>query len=214
MDPLNIKRAKIRSRKSSQKHREKVLRKSRLRFKNTRERYRILNTAWRKKNKHKIEAKRRERMKTDENFATKTRIRGRLSKIFKGKIKWGKTKELTGISSWEYASNYLKHKNPVYNPLFQKIHIDHIICCDAFDFTNPFHVIACCHYTNLQYLTENENTSKKDKLPPNFDFDTWLQKQLVQIARIENEKLSWEDVLQLQKDGIFQGYITDEMKWW
>jgi hypothetical protein len=214
MDPLNIKRAKIRSRKSYEKHREKVLLKSRLRFKNNRERYRILNNAWRKKNKRKIEAKRRERMKTDENFATKMRIRGRLSKIFKGKVKWVKTKELTGISDWEHISNYLKHKSPVYNPLFQKIHIDHIICCDAFDFTNPFHVIACCHYTNLQYLTENENTSKRVKLPPDFDFDTWLQKQLVQIARIENEKLSWEDVLQLQKDGIFQGYITDEMKWW
>lgn len=214
MDPLNKKRAKFNSRKSYEKHREKVLRKSRLRFKNNRERYRILSNAWRKKNKHKIEARRRERVKIDESFAIKTRIRGRLRHIFKGKAKMKKTKELTGISNWEHASNYLKYKSPVYNPLFQKIHVDHIICCNAFNFTNPLHVIACCHYTNLQYLTENENTSKGAKLPPDFDFDTWLQKQLAQIACIENEKLYWEDVLQLQKDGIFQGYITDEMKWW
>jgi len=211
MNPLNKKRAKFNARKSYEKHKQKVNHKSRLRFKNNRERYRILNNAWRKKNRHKIEARRRERMKTDKKFATLMRIRGRLSGILRGKGKSKSTKELIGT---EYFVEYLEQKSPIIDPSRQIIHIDHIIACKAFDFTNPLHVIACCHFTNLQYLTRKDNTSKRDKLPPNFDFDTWLVKQLIQIVRIENEKLSCEDVLQLQKEGVFQGYITDEMKWW
>jgi len=123
--------------------------------------------------------------------------------------------ELVGVSEWKHVKEYLKLKRISHDPSYMDMDIDHIICCKAFDFTIREHRIACFHFTNLQYLPPGENQNlKKAKLPPNFDFDTWLAKQLMQIARIENEKLSWEDVLQLQKDGIFQGYITDETKWW
>lgn len=157
----------------------------------------------------------RERRKVDENFAMAAKLRGRLRTITKHGENHEKTKYLVGISKWEHAVEYLKLKRNSHDLSYTKMDIDHIICCKAFDLTIREHQIACFHFTNLQYLPPGENQNlKKDKLPLDFDFDTWLQKQLVQIARIENEKLSWEDVLQLQKDGIFQGYITDEMKWW
>ncbi len=144
-----------------------------------------------------------------------SKLRGRLSTVTKCNGNHEKTKELTGISNWEHAVEYLKVKRNSHDLSYTKMDLDHIICCKAFDFTIREHRIACFHFTNLQYLPPGENQNlKKAKLPPDFDFDTWLQKQLVQIARIENEKLSFEDVLQLQKEGVFQGYITDEMKWW
>ena len=157
----------------------------------------------------------RERRKVDENFAMVAKLRGRLRIVTKCNGNHEKTKELTGISNWEHAVEYLKVKRNSHDLSYTKMDLDHIICCKAFDFTIREHRIACFHFTNLQYLPPGENQNlKKAKLPPDFDFDTWLQKQLVQIARIENEKLSFEDVLQLQKEGVFQGYITDEMKWW
>ena len=157
----------------------------------------------------------RERRKVDENFAMAAKLRGRLRTVLKGGKYPERTMELVGISESKHVIEYLKLKRNSHDLSYMNMDVDHIICCKAFDFTIQEHRIACFHFTNLQYLPPGENQNlKKDKLPPDFDFDTWLQKQLTQIARIENEKLSWEDVLQLQKDEIFQGYITDEMKWW
>ena len=157
----------------------------------------------------------RERRKVDENFAMKAILRSRLSTVTRGGKCPERTMELVGISESKHVIEYLKSKRISHDPSYMDMDVDHIICCKAFDFTIREHRIACFHFTNLQYLPPGENQNlKKAKLPPDFDFDTWLQKQLVQIARIENDKLSWEDVLQLQKEGVFQGYITDEMKWW
>jgi len=211
---LNKKMYKINSRKSYLRNKEKVLHDTHLRYKKNKKHYLDLNRIWRRKNKDILSTKRKQRLKSDENYALKVRLRGRLRHVFKGNRKSSTTKEYLGISEWEDALDYFKLKNPEYGTLTHEIHIDHIIPFDIFDFTNPLHILACCHYTNLQYLTSAENGSKQAKLPPGFNFNTWLQKQLIQIARIENENLSWEDVLQLQKEKVFQGYVTDDEKWW
>lgn len=41
--------------------------------------------------------------------------------------------------------------------------IDHILSCDKFDLTNPKEQQKCFHYTNLQPLWSNENSSKRNK---------------------------------------------------
>lgn len=43
-------------------------------------------------------------------------------------------------------------------------HIDHIMPCAAFDFTNPDQIFQCFHYTNMQPLWAHENLSKSDKI--------------------------------------------------
>ena len=43
-------------------------------------------------------------------------------------------------------------------------HIDHIVPCAAFDFTQPDQILQCFHYTNLQPLWAHENLSKSDKI--------------------------------------------------
>ena len=89
------------------------------------------------------------------------------------------------------------------------LQVDHVIPrgCPFFDFNNHDHIRACFHFTNSQFLPKPLNQSKNDKLPPGFDqtaFDEWLQKQLRQIERIQNENLSYQTVLSLQQSGDFQ----------
>jgi hypothetical protein len=43
-------------------------------------------------------------------------------------------------------------------------HIDHIIPCSSWDFSNEFENKHCWNYRNLQPLGSSENQSKKDKL--------------------------------------------------
>jgi hypothetical protein len=45
-------------------------------------------------------------------------------------------------------------------------HIDHIIPCAAFDFTNPDHPAICFHPSNLRWALAEENLSKNDTIYP------------------------------------------------
>ncbi len=42
--------------------------------------------------------------------------------------------------------------------------MDHIIPCALFDLTNPEHVRACFHFSNVQPLFVHQNRSKRDKI--------------------------------------------------
>ena len=148
----------------------------------------------------------------DEAYNLECILRKRLASIlrFKRCRKTHKTFELIGCST-SSVHLYLNQKNNINN----QYDIDHIIPCSAFDFTNSDHQKACFHYTNLQKLPSRENQHRKrNKLPEDFNIDFWVEKQLEQIKKIEDDNLGWDTVLELQKIKIFQGFIDEEDKWW
>ena len=79
--------------------------------------------------------------------------------------------------------------------------VDFIIPCAEYDLVKPNHQKACFHYTNLQWLTKPDIMKKGDKVPVGFDFKSTLKKQLDLIARIEKDKLTYQQVLELQRAG-------------
>lgn len=155
-----------------------------------------------------------ERKKHDESYRISCNLRGRLVKALKQKAgkKSNSTLKLIGCS-WKNLHSYLDSKYGIIQNV--EYDVDHIIPCSAFDFTDPNHQKACFHYTNLQKLPSKENQHQKsNKLPKDFNVESWVEKQLEQIKKIEDDNLGWETVLELQKTKTFQGFIDEEDKWW
>jgi len=165
---------------------------------------------WQKKNREYLRNKQKERIKNDPSFKTERILRCRLNAALYGNCKKETSKDLIGCS-WEDIHLYLNEKS--LNDY--QCDVDHIIPCHVFDFTDPNHQKACFHYTNLQKLSSDENRNcKREKLPKNFNVELWVEKQLEQIKKIEDDNLGWETVLELQKNKTFQGFIDEEDKWW
>ena len=114
-----------------------------------------------KKNKDKINDYFKIKRDGDISFRIASNLRARINHALKnGSVKKCHTLELIGtdISS---LSIYLL--NIGYNP--SRHHIDHIIPLSAFDLTDKYHQLVACHYMNLQPLTPEDNTRKKDSIP-------------------------------------------------
>ena len=140
-------------------------------------------------NKQEINAKgveyRRNRYQTDEAFRLLGKCRRRLHHALKGKQKTAKTLELIGCTPDQLLEHLERTMSPEVRALRDdevEIVIDHIIPCAAFDFSIPEHQRICFHYTNLQYLDAPTNLSKRDKLPPGFDFASWFEAVRVRLA--------------------------------
>lgn len=100
------------------------------------------------------------RIQTDENF----RIRKNLSTRLRSVMRENKTK-----SSTEYGIDWdiiLKHLGPCPGTPKKNYHIDHIVPCKYFDFTNPTHPAVCFHPSNLRWCLGDENLKKGDDLIP------------------------------------------------
>ena len=144
------------------------------------------------------------RRNTDEGYRKLTNLRARLTIAMKGKKKSASTMKLVGLESGTAINDYLNLKSPWFKEQSvpsEELATDHIIPCEKYDLTIPDHQKACFHYINLQLLTELENKRKGDKVPDGFDFESTLQKQLDLIARIEKDKLTYQQVLEKQKAG-------------
>lgn len=165
---------------------------------------------WEKENREYLRNKQKARIKNDPSFKTRRILRCRLNAALYGNCKKQTSKDLIGCS-WEDIHLYLNKKSMNDD----QCDVDHIIPCHVFDFTDPNHQKACFHYTNLQKLSSDENRHlKREKLPENFNVESWVEKQLEQIKKIEDDNLGWETVLELQKTKTFQGFIDEEDKWW
>lgn len=89
---------------------------------------------------------------------------------------------LDGMTWDNYGEDVFKDKVKAW-------HIDHIIPCNAFDFSNPIHVKACFYYKNLRPLWAKDNIVKKDTYDKN-EFNKYLKWY---IDNISNNKLELID---------------------
>ena len=164
--------------------------------------------------KTKRNARERKRRNTDEGYRIEVNLRTRLTKAMKGKKKSASTMKLVGLESGIAIHDYLNLKSPWFKEQSvpsEELATDHIIPCEKYDLTIPDHQKACFHYINLQSLIIDENKKKGDKVPDGFDFESTLQKQLDLIARIEKDKLTYQQVLEMQKAGQLYEVIGYEV---
>jgi len=117
----------------------------------------------------------RNRRKADEKFRILCRLRTRLWCALKGANKSATTMELLGVPSTEFLVDYLE-KTKVEGKDYSDGEVDHIRPCASFDLTDPEQQRECFHYTNLQWLTKEENSKKGAKLDhETISTDTFLK---------------------------------------
>jgi hypothetical protein len=102
------------------------------------------------------------RCQSDPSYRLMNNLRTRLRQALKGKNKSAATQELLGICADE-CRKYIEAQFTE-AMTWQNIHVDHIVPCASFDFTDPEQQRQCFHYTNLQPLLAKENLSKSAKI--------------------------------------------------
>jgi hypothetical protein len=113
-------------------------------------------------------ARRAKRKKRDPNFALRCHLRQRLSDVIRRghATKLHSALALTGCSIAElrYHLEDQFKRGMTWANYGRVWHIDHIIPCAKFDFTDERQQRLCFHYLNLQPLRARENLRKQDKL--------------------------------------------------
>ena len=152
----------------------------------------------------------KKRYHTNDGYRIENNLRGRMYKAMNRTKKSERTMKLIGLESGTEMKEYLELLNPELKDV--KCDIDHRLPCALYDLKLPEHQKVCFHYTNLQWLIPQVNQSKHDKYPPELkpeldergkfkrDAPTVL-KQLSLIAHIESHKLTFKQVVDLQRAG-------------
>jgi len=165
--------------KHYQTNREKVNAKAKKYYENNREK---VNASTRKSNqrpevKKRVNARVRERYRTDPQFRLRKSLRARLRKALKGKTKSASTMVFLGCTI-THLKDYLSMR---FQPGMTwenqgEWHVDHMIPCASFDLTDPEQQRRCFHYTNLQPMWAKENISKGDTILYNrtWDGNKWI----------------------------------------
>lgn len=114
--------------------------------------------------------RRKERMKTDPQFAAAQYLRNRVNNAlaFRGAEKCDSLRRLVGCSKAELVAHIESKFRDGMTWETRGVkgwHIDHIIPCSAFDLTKPEEQLRCFHYTNLQPLWWHENMAKSNNIP-------------------------------------------------
>ena len=121
-----------------------------------------------RKNKQEMDKMRKS---IDPAFNLKTKLRGRLSQCIKSGKEWSSHLgcSIEFLQEWfEYQFRLLK----VFDSIElswknrKEWHIDHVIPCNAFDFTDESQRKICFHWSNLAPYPVKDNCSKCDKIIP------------------------------------------------
>jgi len=117
------------------------------------------------KNRKRHADRMRERIRNDINYRIEKNLRKRLWDAIKGNNKSASTIKLLGCAV-EYLKNHLESQftEGMNWDNYGKWHIDHIIPCASFDFTDPFQQRECFHFSNLQPLWAEDNLKKGSNL--------------------------------------------------
>lgn len=111
------------------------------------------------------------KLSTNPNYKILRNLRIKLCGIMKGRNKSMRTIEFLGCSVeelWEHLKSKFQPGMTVQNYGRNGWHMDHIIPCVAFDFSDPKQQRKCFHYSNLQPLWAKDNLSKGDKILPEY----------------------------------------------
>lgn len=130
--------------------------------------YKKTKKIWKENNKSIINAKKRERLKTDFIFKLRTQISSRLAKTLK---KIHKTKSKSTLkyinSTLDYVKKWLEfcfaNEMTIENH-GQLWHIDHVIPVAKFNFNDDKDIELCFSWFNLMPLLKEENLIKQDKI--------------------------------------------------
>ena len=99
---------------------------------------------------------------TDEKFRIRVNLSSRLRKISKQKEVNKKYSILSYIGcSIEHLKNHLAS---TLDSSWNEVHIDHIIPCCLYDFTNEDEIKKCFNWRNLRYIPGKDNLEKSGKL--------------------------------------------------
>ena len=200
--------------KRYQENKEAIAKRSSIHRKENKEAIAKKNARYYKKHKkaiHKLNATyRNNRRRTDEGYRIEECLRSRMNKAMNRTNKSASTMQLIGLETGTQMKQYLELVNPELKDV--KCDVDHRLPCALYDLKLPEHQKVCFHYTNLQWLIPQVNKSKNDKYPPELkpeldergkfkrDAPTVL-KQLSLIAHIESHKLTFKQVVDLQRAG-------------
>ena len=107
----------------------------------------------------------KEKRKTDVIWKMKKNLRSRIWAVLKGVDKSAKTLELLGCSLEELRKHLeSKFEDGMDWNNYGVWHVDHIIGCANFDFSDPKQQKICFHYTNLQPMWGEKNIKKGSRL--------------------------------------------------
>ena len=166
-------------------NREAIIEKTQNYYKENKERvsetvkaYRIKNIEWYQEYNRKYYGENMEKIKesskrslyrrieNDYGFKILQRLRKRMYEAVKGNVKSARTQELIGCSVEALRSHLeSRFKDGMTWENYGEWHVDHIIPCSSFDFTNSSEQFECFNYKNLQPLWAAENIRKSNKMP-------------------------------------------------
>ena len=196
------------------KNKEKINERSRSYYLENKEEIAKMNADYYHRNKEAIGKYKlcwkKNRYHTNDGYRIENNLRTRIHNAMNRTKKSERTMKLIGLESGTEMKEYLELLNPELKNV--KCDIDHRLPCALYDLKLPEHQKVCFHYTNLQWLIPQVNQSKNDKYPPELkpeldergkfkrDAPTVL-KQLSLIAHIESHKLTFKQVVDLQRAG-------------
>ena len=128
----------------------------------------LIQKIWRDNNKEYLNTYRYERYNNDNNYKNLRIVRSRLNQALKSQnaSKSEHTFDLISCSTHE-LNDWLEFTKPYFIPedYEGQLHIDHFKPLSKFNLNNHDELKEACHWSNLRYLTQEQNLKKSNKNP-------------------------------------------------